>query len=64
MRVVFPCELTSLDITEGEESDANISVHRPLLRFTVWAAAVVHKPRRVSFRASVDHTILWGKNGH
>lgn len=55
---MFPCELTSLNITEGEESDANVSVHRPLLRFTVWAAAVVHKPRRVSFRAGVDHTIL------
>lgn len=55
---MFPCELTSLDITEGEESNANISIYRPLLGFTVWAAAVVHKPRGVSFGASVDHTIL------
>ena len=64
MHVMYECELTSLDITEGEESNANVSVHRPLLRFTVWAAAVVHKPRRVSLWASVYHTILRGRDGH
>lgn len=37
-------EFTGLDITEGEESDVHVTVYRPLLRFTVWAAAVVYKP--------------------
>lgn len=51
-------QLTSLDITESKEPDADVSVNCPLLRFTIRAAAVVYKPRRVAFRASVNHTIL------
>lgn len=37
-------EFTSLYVTEGEESDTHVTVYSPLLRFTVWTAAVVYKP--------------------
>lgn len=50
--------LTGVDVAEGEEPDANVSVHRPLLGFTVGAAAVVHEARGVSFWAGVYHSVL------
>lgn len=58
MRVQFLRGLTGFNITESKESNANVSVYSPLLGFTVRAAAVVHKARRVSFWAGVYHTIL------
>lgn len=59
MQVVVECHLrTSLNITKCKESNADISIDHPLLSFTVGAAAVVYEPRRVSFRPSVNHTIL------
>lgn len=51
-------ELTRLNITEGKESDVNVSVYCPLLCFTVWVAAVVYKPRQVAFQAGIYHAIL------
>lgn len=51
-------ELTSLDVGECKEADANVSVHRPLLRLAVGAAAVVDEPSRVALGPGVDHSIL------
>lgn len=51
-------ELTSLDVGECKESDAKISVDRPLLRLAIRAAAVVDEASRVSLGAGVDHSIL------
>lgn len=54
-------EFTSLYVTEGEESDVHITVYSPLLRFTVWTAAVVYKPWQVSFLSGIYDPILWIK---
>lgn len=51
-------ELTGLDVAECKESDANVSVDRPLLRLAVRAAAVVDEPSRVPLGAGVYHSIL------
>lgn len=56
-------ELTSLDVGECEEADANVSVDRPLLRLAIRTAAVVDEPSRVSLGAGVDHSILNGGGG-
>lgn len=56
------CELTGLDVTEGEESDVHVAVYRPLLCFTVWAAAVVYKPRQVALLPGVYDAVLRRKS--
>lgn len=50
--------LTCGDVTQSEEADADVSVHRPLLCLAVWAAAVIHEARKVPFKPSVNHAIL------
>lgn len=54
-------ELTGLDVAECKESDANVSVDRPLLRLAVRAAAVVDEPSRVPLGAGVYHSILYSR---
>lgn len=51
-------ELTSLDVTKSKESNVDVTVHGPLLSFTVWAAAVIHEASGVSLWTGVYHTVL------
>lgn len=50
--------LTYGDVTDGEQTDPCVAVHRPLLRLTVGLTAVVHEARVVSLRTSVDDPVL------
>ena len=58
------CVLTSLDVTEGEESDPEVSVDGPLLGLAVGAAAVVYEARRVPLGPRVDHAVLENTHTH
>ena len=46
--------LTGDDVADGEQADADVTVHHPLLRLAVRFAAVVHEPRVVPLRTGVD----------
>lgn len=50
--------LTYWDVADGEEADACVAVHRPLLRLTVGLTAVVHEARVVPFGPGVDDAVL------
>lgn len=54
----FVTRLTYWDVTDGEQADPRVAVHRPLLRLTVGLTAVVHEARVVSFRTGVDDPVL------
>lgn len=55
--------LTCWDVTDGEQADPGVAVHRPLLRLTVGLTAVVHEARVVSFWTSIDDSILKKEKG-
>lgn len=50
--------LTYWDVADGEEADARVAVHRPLLRLTVGLTAVVHEAGVVPFGPRVDDAVL------
>ena len=42
------------DVAIGEQTDARVAVHRPLLSVAVRSAAVVHEARQVTLGSRVD----------
>lgn len=52
--------LTYWDVADGEQADARVAIHRPLLCLTVGLTAVVHEARIVSLWASIDDPVLGG----
>lgn len=56
--VSFVTRLTCWDVTDGEQADPRVAVHRPLLRLTVGLTAVVHEARVVSLRTGINDPVL------
>ena len=50
-----PTRLTSRNVLSGKESDAKITIHRPLLCLAVRFATVVHKARKVASWPGVNN---------
>lgn len=46
------------DVTDSEQANSRVTVHRPLLCLTVGLTAVVHEARIVSLRTGVDDPVL------
>jgi len=49
---------TFWDVTDGEQADPRVAVHRPLLRLAVGLTAVVHEARVVPLRPGVNDAVL------
>ena len=45
---------SGLHFIKCKNTDAQAAVHRPLLRFTIWFAAVVDETRDISFVSGID----------
>lgn len=54
---------TCRDVADGEQADARVPVHRPLLRLAVGLAAVVHEARVVPLGPRVDDPVLHQQSG-
>ena len=50
---------TGRNVFLAEETNSDVTVDRPLLRLTVWLAAVVHKSGSVPLRTSVYHPVVY-----
>lgn len=46
------------NVDESEQSHPGVTVHRPLLRLTVWLTAVVHEACLVPLRPGINDPIL------